>query len=155
GGRLKSLGRSEGGLFPGFVALALAGVAVALYTRGPARPRLPAWPRPVGWLLIGPAVAAGAARALVAACGGGRLTLGSVRVLTIRDLTLEVNALPVLALAWLILEGRRGLRGLLAPREWMLVLLLLVLLTYLLCLAPTLLVDGQSYGVTLFRWVYL
>src|SRR5262249_27623594 len=126
-----------------------------LYTRGPARPRLPAWTRQVGWLLIGLAVAAVAAIALVAAFGGIRLTLGSVRVLTIRDLTLEVNALPVLALALLILEGRRGLRGLLAPREWMLVLLLLVLLTYLLCLAPTLLVDGQSYGVTLFRWVYL
>ena len=37
----------------------------------------------------------------------------------------------------------------------MLVLLFLALFTYLLCLAPTLLVYGQPWGVTLFRWVYL
>jgi hypothetical protein len=154
-GRLMSLSRPEGGLFPGFVTLVLATVAVGLYARGPAGPTLPVWARYLRWLLGGLAVAAIGNIALALAFGKLRLAVGPFGTLTHRDLTLEVNTLPILALAWLALEGRRRLLGPAAPREWMLVLLFLVLLTYLLCLAPTLMVDGRRWGVTLFRWVYL
>jgi Interleukin-like EMT inducer len=153
--RLLSLGRAEGGLFPGFITLALAAAALALYLRGPDRPPLPSWARRLRWLLAGLTVVALGTIALVPVFGKVRLMAGALKVLTISDLTLAVNAIPGLALAWLALEGRRGQRGPLAPREWMLVLLFLTLLTYLLCLAPTLLVGGQVWGRTLFRWVYL
>jgi hypothetical protein len=153
--RLVALGRPEGGLFPGFVALALAGAAVLLYARGRDEPALPTWARRARWLLLGLAIVAVGAIALALAFGRHRPPIGLLRGLRVRDLTLAVNALPALALAWLALEARRRLSGALRPREWMLVLLFLSLLTYLLCLAPTLILYRAPWGVTLFHWVYL
>jgi hypothetical protein len=153
--RLLSLGRPEGGLFPGFVALALAGAAVVLHGRAAGASALPTWARRARWLLVGLAVTAAGAIALTLLLGPGRPALRLPRALRVRDLTLAVSILPVLALGGLTLEARRRLTGALTPREWMLVLLFLALLSYSLCLAPTLLVNGQPWGVTLFRWVYL
>jgi hypothetical protein len=153
--RLLSLGRPEGGLFPGFLALVLAAAPIVLHARIPGQPALPAWARRARWLFLGLAVAASGAIALALAIGKARPSLGVLRVLRIRDLTLAVSALPVLALGGLALEGRRRLVGALNPREWMLTLLFLALLAYQLCLAPALIVNGQPWGVTLFRWVYL
>ena len=153
--RLLSMNRPEGGMFPGFVALALAGAAIVLYGRAPDRPALPAGARRARWLLAGLALTALGTIGLALAIGRARPSISLLRPFRVRDLTLAVNALPVLALGGLALAGRRRLRGALSPREWTLVLLFLALLTYLLCLAPTLLVNGQAWGVTLFRWVYL
>jgi hypothetical protein len=152
---LLSLGRPEGGMFPGFVALALAGAAVMLHARAAGVPALPAWARRARWLLVALAVAAAGAIALALLLGPGRPSFGVLRAIRIRDLTLAVSILPVLALGWLALEARRRPTKALTPREWMLALLFLALLSYSLCLAPTLLVNGQPWGVTLFRWVYL
>jgi interleukin-like EMT inducer protein len=154
--RLMSLGRPEGGLFPGFMALVLAGAAIVLYGRGDRdQPPLPPWARRARWLLLGLAAVALGAIALALAFGRHRPSIGLLRVPRVRDLTLAVNALPVLALAWVALEARRRVSGALHPREWMLVLLFLGLLAYLLCLAPTLILNREPWGVTLFRWVYL
>jgi hypothetical protein len=95
---LVHLGHAEGGLFPGFVALGLA--TLALWTLAPAQtPKFPRW--------IGPAqraVAAGAglcllSAAIVAVAGGIAWRLGPVRLLRIDNLTVVVNLLPALALA--------------------------------------------------------
>ena len=137
------------------MALALAGAAIVLYGRAPDRPALPAGARRARWLLAGLALTALGTIGLALAIGRARPSISLLRPFRVRDLTLVVNALPVLALGGLALAGRRRLRGALSPREWTLVLLFLALLTYLLCLAPTLLVNGQAWGVTLFRWVYL
>ena len=154
--RRMALGRPEGGLFPGFAALALAGAAVVLYGRRERdQPPLPTWARGARWLLLGLGVAAVGAIALALAVGRGRPSIGLLRALRVRNLTLAVNALPLLALAWLALEARRRVPGRVRPREWMLVLLFLSLFAYLLCLAPTLILHRQAWGVTLFRWVYL
>src|SRR5262249_50697788 len=99
-GRLMSLGRPEGGLFPGFAALALAGAAIVLYGRDRGGPRLPTWARRARWLLLGLAVAAVGAITLAFAVGRGRPSIALLRALRVRDLTLEVNTLPLLALAW-------------------------------------------------------
>jgi hypothetical protein len=155
-GRLMSLGRPEGGLFPGFVALVLAGAAVVLYGRGtPDLSPLPTWARRARWLLVALAVMAAGTIVLALVLGKGRPSLWVLRPLRVRNLTLAVNTLPLLALAWLALEGRRRLAGALRVREWMLVCLFLSLLAYLLCLAPTLILYRKPWGVTLFRWVYL
>ena len=154
--RLMSFGRSEGGLFPGFVALALAGAAIVLHGRGDRdQPALPTWARRARWLLVGLAVVAVGSIALALAFGRGRPPIALLRPLRVRDLTLAVNTLPLLALAWVALEARRRVSGALRPREWMLVTLFLSLLAYLLCLAPTLILHRAPWGVTLFRWVYL
>lgn len=152
--RLLSLERPEGGLFPGFAALVLAGAAVVLHARAPGPRALPGWARRARWGLLGLATAALGAIGLGLAFGRAPRG-GLLRALAVRDLTLAVNALPLLALAWVWLEGRRRARGALGPREWMLVLLFLAFLAYLLCLAPTIIALGKAWGVTLFRWVYL
>jgi Interleukin-like EMT inducer len=155
-GRLMALGRPEGGLFPGFVALALAGAAIVLYGRRDGnQPALPTWARRARWLLLGLGVAAVGSIVLALIVGHSRMWIGIVRVPRVHSLTLAVNALPLLALAWLALEARRRVSGALRPREWMLVLLFLSLFAYLLCLAPTLTLYRERWGVTLFHWVYM
>ena len=153
--RLASLGRPEGGLFPGFVALALAGAALLAYGRAPDETAPPAWTGPVRVLLASLAAAAVGTVALALAIGKARPSSSFLRAIRIRDLTLAVAALPVLALGALTLARPRHRDAALTHREWMLVLLFLALFTYMLCLAPTLIVNGQPWGVTLFRWVYL
>jgi hypothetical protein len=88
---------------------------------------------------------------------GGRLSVraGAVRLLSVRDLTLAVNALPLLALGWVALERSRRETGPLHAREWVAVLTFLAVLTYLLTLAPTIRVAERPVGTALFRWVYL
>jgi len=152
GGRLVSLGRSEGGMFPGFVALALAVWAVA---RGPA-----------------PTVGGGRAarhgrRGLLAAAGlavatitlaawHGRVDLHVAhrRLFAVHDLTFAVHLLPIIALAWLALEARPGPGEPLTLREWTGTLLFLSLVAYLLTLQPTLNLAGHPWGQTLFGWVF-
>lgn len=154
--RLMSFGRPEGGLFPGFVALALAGAAIVLYGRGDRdQPPLAPWARWARWGVLGLAALAVGSIAFALTFGRHRPPIPVLHGLRVRDLTVAVNALPVLALAWIALEARRRVSGALRPREWMLVLLFLSLLAYLLCLAPTLILYRQAWGVTVFRWVYL
>jgi hypothetical protein len=154
-GRLVSLHRSEGGLFPGFVALALAGTAALLGTRVRGQPPMPPWARRVGLGLAAVATLAFGKIALALALGKVNLVVGGVRLLKISSLTWEVHALPAVLLAAVALEGRRRRTGPLAPREWVIVLLFLSVLAYLLCLSPTLRINGEPWGVTLSRWVYL
>jgi hypothetical protein len=154
-GRLVSLDRPEGGLFPGFVTLGLAAAAGAIALRDPDRRALPAWARGARWLLAAAAVAALGKIALAVLVGKPVLALGDGVVVGLRRLTLAVNVLPALALGWILVEGRRRLRGPLTAREWTLVLLFLCGLAYLICLAPTIRVAGQPRGPSLFRWMYL
>ena len=99
--------------------------------------------------------APGSAIVLALAPGQGRSPAGLLGALGIRDLTLAVNALPVLALAWLVLEGRRRVGAPWGRASGCWSSCSSPCSTYLLCLAPTLMVKGEPWGVTLFRWVYL
>lgn len=153
--RLLSLGRSEGGMFPGFVPLGLAVAALGFAVRGPAGPSLPVWARRFGWVLAGAAFVVVGKITLALAVGKIILAPGGVELLKVTRLTTELNLLPTLALGWIALEGRRRRRGPLTAREWTVTLLALAVLTYLLCLAPTLWIGGQAWGTTLFRWMYL
>src|SRR5262249_38255740 len=135
-GRLLHIGRVEGGLFPGFVALGFCLVAVAwLVLRAPPGHATPDWPR---WARCGVALAAvGTAGALVLA---GILSswhldrLASVRGL--RDLTWATLALPALALLYVGLEGRSGRTGPFVGRDWIPVLAFLTAFPYPLTTAP-------------------
>ena len=155
GGHLVSLGRPEGGLFPGFVALLLAGLAVAFCTRRPADSPRPRSARFAALALVGAAGVALGAIGLAIAVGKMRVVVGGVQVLKFTRLTWYVLLLPVLALGALALEGRRRREGPLDSREWILTAGFLVTFTYVLCLAPTLEVRGESWGTTLFHWIYL
>jgi Interleukin-like EMT inducer len=154
GGHLVSLGRSEGGLFPGFVALLLSGLAVAFYGRRLLDSPRPRWIRLAALALVGTAAVALGAIGLAIAVGKVRMALGDVRILKFTRLTWPVLILPVLVLGAVALEGRRRREGALDSREWMLTAGFLVVFTYLLCLTPTLQVRGESWGTTLFHWVY-
>ena len=153
GGRLLYLARSEGGLFPGFVALGLAAVALGMLATLPGQ-------GPPRWIGRAQGVlAAGAGICLVliavtAALGGLRLRLGPVHLLSVHDLTLAVNVLPAFALAAVALEGRRRRPGPLITREWVLVALFLTVLCYLLTLAPTIRIAERAWGTAPFYWVY-
>ena len=155
GGHLVSLGRSEGGLFPGFVALLLAGLAVASYARRSLDSPMPRWVRFAALGLVGAAAVTLGAIGLAIAVGKMRVVLGGVQVLKFTRLTWYVLILPVLALGALALEGRRRREGPLESREWILAAVFLVAFTYVLCLAPTLQVRGEFWGTTLFHWVYI
>ena len=152
GKRLLYLTRSEGGLFPGFVALAL--VVVALVTL--AARSTNGTPRWIGRAQRLLAVTAGLCLVVVAVAVAGGLDFrtGALRLFSIRDLTVPVNVLPALALAAVALEGRRRRTGPLVAREWVLVALFLAVLSYLLTLAPTLKIAERPWGTAPFRWVY-
>jgi Interleukin-like EMT inducer len=153
GRRLLYLERPEGGLFPGFVVLGLALVAVGSLAVTP----LAAAPRWIGRTQR--LLAAGAGLCLivivVAAAGGLAFRMGVLRHLSVRSLTVPVNLLPALALAAIGLEGRRRRTGPLIGREWILIALFLTVLTYLLTLAPTLKIADRAWGTAPFRWLYL
>jgi hypothetical protein len=156
GGRLLFLARSEGGLFPGFVALGLAAVAMVTLAAAPV-PQSPRW---IGRAQRALATGAGLCLLLIAVAavaGGLAVRVSQVRLLRIRDLTLPVNLLPIFALATVALEGRRRRIGPLVAREWVLVALFLAVFTYLLTLAPTIRIAQQpwGWGTAVFRWVYL
>jgi hypothetical protein len=141
----------EGGLFPGFVLLALVtGFVVVLWRDGAAAATSPS--RRLARRVL---LAAGILCVLLVAIvplGGIRLTVAGWRLLRIHSLTLPVALFPVLALGWVALEPRR--RGPLTTREWGVMLLPLTVFTYLLTLAPTLRVAGRPSGVALSRWVH-
>jgi hypothetical protein len=151
GKRLLYLTRSEGGLFPGFVALGLVVVALGTLAAAPAGGS-PRWIGRTQRLLAASAGLSVIVVAVVAAAGSLHLR-GAAR-LGIHDLTLPVNILPVLALAAIALEGRRRRRGPLIAREWVLVTLFLTVLAYLLTLAPTIKIAEHPLGTAPFRWVY-
>jgi Interleukin-like EMT inducer len=142
----------EGGLFPGFILLALVtGFVLVLWRDGAAAATSP--PRRLARrLLLAAAVLCVLLMAAVPLLDGIRLTAGGWRLLRIRSLTLPVALFPVLALGWVALEPRR--RGPLTTREWGVMLLPLTVFTYLLTLAPTLRVAGRPSGVALARWVH-
>jgi hypothetical protein len=152
GRRLLFLGRSEGGLFPGWVALGLAAVAVgtlaAASTVGASR-----W---IGRTQRFLAAAAGLCLIVVALAAAGALDFrtGGLRHLSVHSLTWPVNVLPGLALAAIALEGRRRRMGPLIAREWVLIALFLTVLTYLLTLAPTLKIAEQPWGTAPFLWLH-
>jgi hypothetical protein len=152
GRRLVHLGRPEGGLFPGFVVLGLAVVAMGSL----AAPTPAAGPR---WIGRGQRILAGAAVGclivvVVSAIGTG-LGIGGRRALGVRDLTLPVNLLPALLLGAVALEGRRRRTGPLTTREWVLITGFLTVLTYLITLAPTVKIADRPWGTAPFRWLYL
>jgi hypothetical protein len=151
-GRLLHLARAEGGLFPGFVALGLAAVALGTLP-GTTAPQSRRWIDRTQC-----ALAAGACLCLllvaVAAAGGFAIRIGGVRLLSIHDLTLPVNLLPVLALIGVALEGSHRRTGPLVAREWVLVALFLAVLAYLLTLAPTIKIAEHGWGTAPFRWIY-
>ena len=153
GRRLLHLGRPEGGLFPGFVVLGLAVVAVGAL----AAPRSGGTPEWIGRAQRLLAASAGfcVIVVVVAALGGLAAPTGVLRHLSVRDLTLPVNLLPGLALTAIALEGRRRRTGALIAREWILVMVFLTVLTYLLTLAPTLKIADRPWGTAPFRWLYL
>jgi hypothetical protein len=156
GGRLVPLGRSEGGMFPGFVALVLAAAAVSSARRRgedeAPRPSLVVW---ANWTLLALAVLSALVILLVPWLGGVNIRLGAHRLFHVRDLTVAVNVLPWLVLGCIGLEGTHRRAGPLGTREWTLVLLFLALLAYLLSLAPTIKIAEEPWGTSLFRWVYL
>src|SRR5262249_46981488 len=92
--------------------------------------------------------------AVVPATGGVTLALGRLRLLRVHDLTLPVNLLPVLALGWVALEGRRRREGALNRREWVATLVFLTVLMYLLTRAPTIKIADQGWGTAPFAWVF-
>src|SRR5262249_22889987 len=147
------LGASEGGLFPGFVALGLAAVALGSLA-APVPPGAPRWVGRTQRIL---AAAAGLCLAVVvvAAVGGLDFRTGVWRHVSVQSLTLPVNLLPALALAAVALEGRRRRTGPLGARRWVLVALFLTVLSYLLTLAPTLKIAERPWGTAPFRWLYL
>jgi Interleukin-like EMT inducer len=144
--------RSEGGLFAGVVVLALAGAAFVLAVRpSPTtrRDRRAAWARAAlltaGLLCLLVIILAAREHRI-----GGRVVGFKLRI---RDATLPVHALPLLAYGWTALEGRRGARGM-SGRDWLLVLGPATLVTYLLTLTPTLTILDRPRGTALFHWVY-
>jgi hypothetical protein len=144
-GHLVAMERPEGGLFPGFVVLVLAGLAlVSLHRMRDGRAPLPAWARRLQRVV--PAAGGLAFLALVVVPWAGPR-------LPIRDLTLPLALLPFLGFAWIGLEGRRGQRGPLSPPEWGPVLGVLTLTLYLLTLQPTLAIGGERWGLTPVAWV--
>ncbi len=151
GRRLLHLGRPEGGLFPGFAVLGLVVIAVGSLAASPGVPR---W---IGRAQRGLAASAGLCLVVlvVTALGGLDFRTGVLRHLGVRDLTLPVNLLPVLALAAIALEGRRRRTGPLIAREWILITGFLTVLTYLLTLAPTIKIADHPWGTAPFRWLYL
>src|SRR5262249_13829897 len=78
GGRLVYLARSEGGLFPGFVALALLAAAAWGLRREPVD--RPAWTRSAGRLLLVALAVCLLVIAVVPATGGVTLALGRLRL---------------------------------------------------------------------------
>ncbi len=153
-GHLLSLNRSEGGLFPGFVVLALAGLTVGFMRRDRSGAEPPAWVRAAGHGLLIVLALCLLALVVIPASGGFTLQLGRVTLLRAHDLTLPDNLLPALGLAWVWLEGRRRRQGPFTPREWVIALVFLSVLTYELTLAPTIRIAGHPWGTALFRWVF-
>ena len=135
------------------MTLLLAALAVFFLRRSPGPPP-PRWTRPVVVALTVVAAAAVGGIALALAVGEVRMRVGGVEVLRLTRLTWQVAVLPALVLGVIALEGRRRRTGPLVPREWMLTAGFLALLTYLLCLAPTLMIRGHPWGWSLFYWVY-
>jgi interleukin-like EMT inducer protein len=158
-GCLVTLGHSEGGLFPGFAVLALAGAALILAAAPDRAGRADAQTRQIRWIRwVRAALLTGGGLCLlliVVALRRSGVT-GHLAGLKLRavDLTLPLHALPVLAYAWTAVEGRGGARERLSSRDWLLVLGPATLVMYLLTLTPTLTVRGRSRGVALFHWVY-
>ena len=141
----------EGGLFPGFVLLALVTGFVVVAVAG----RRGSRDDPVAPARSTSLLAAGILCVLLVAVvplGGIRLTVAGWRLLRIHSLTLPVALFPVLALGWVALEPRR--HGPLTTREWGVMLVPLTVFTYLLTLAPTLRVAGRPSGVALSRSVH-
>ncbi len=152
---LRRMGGVEGGLFPGFLVLALVVLAVARARWQPETGRLPPWTIPARRALVLVAVACLLLVVVVPRVGGVTLDIGPVQLLRIRHLTLAVTLLPFLALGWLVLEGRRRLTGPLTAREWVVTLLFLAVLTYLSMTGPTLKVGRVPAGSGFYRWLYL
>ncbi len=151
GKRLLYLNRSEGGLFPGFVALGLVVVALGTLAAASAAES----PRWIGRTQRILAASAGLCVIVVTVVAAASLLLpASAARLGIHDLTLPVNILPALALAAIALEGRQRRGGPLIAREWVLVALFLAVLAYLLTLAPTIKIAEHPWGTAPFRWVY-
>ena len=154
GGRLVGLGRSEGGLFPGFVVLILAAAAGWSLRRPAAAPDGPRWVRiglrALGFVALACAAVAVAAP-LVAAVGLRRSLPSWLRV---RDLTLPVNALPLLALAWIAVDARREPAPRPSRRQWTMVFLFLSVFTFLTTLSPNLPIGERRWGTGLFEWIH-
>jgi hypothetical protein len=147
------LRHSEGGLFPGVVVLLLVGAAVILAIRpgdATTRGRRDVWARASLLLAAGPCVFA----IFVAA----RRTPSVSRIagikIRIRDATLPVHALPLLAYGWTALARRRPTPGAMSARDWLLVLGPATILMYLFTLTPDLTIHDRSRGTALFHWVY-
>jgi Interleukin-like EMT inducer len=153
-GRLVGLGRSEGGLFPGFVVLILAAAAGWSLRRPAAPPDGPRWVRislrALGFVAL--ACAAVAVAAPLVAALGLRPSLPSW--LRVRNLTLPVNALPLLALAWIALDARREPAPRPSRRQWTMVFLFLSVSTFLTTLSPNLPIGERRWGTGLFEWIY-
>jgi hypothetical protein len=154
GGRLLFSKRPEGGLFPGFVVLALAGVAGLARAPAEAPGPSPRWVRLAGRMLLAALVVALALIVAVPWTGGLSVRPGSWTLLSIRHVTLPLMLLPVLALTRVALQARHRRSGPLTPREWALVLVFLTVLMYLLTLAPTIRIGGHAWGTAPFRWVF-
>ncbi|HZS32972.1 MAG TPA: interleukin-like EMT inducer domain-containing protein [Methylomirabilota bacterium] len=150
--RLLRTGGVEGGLFPGFIALALAGLAPWL-ARGPGD-AAPRWRRRGRRAVAAVALAALGALVLTPALGGIRLGIGSVRVLTVTRLTGPLLFLLAALLAWVGLEGRQAEREPLSPREWTVALVFLAAVTYALTLSPNLTVLRRVWGHGPAWWIY-
>ena len=119
--RLVSLGHSEGGLFPGFAVLALAGAGVLLAARASDPGRSDRRSR---WLRVALLVASGLCMiSIVVALRRSGVT-GRLAGLKLRavDLTLPLHLLPALAYAWVAVAGRERARQRFSPRDWLLVL---------------------------------
>lgn len=153
-GSLVDLGRSEGGLFPGFVVLGLSGLAWWLLPRAESHEKTPRWLGWARWSLLGAAVLCLAVIVAVPWSGGIRVHLGPIRLPRVNRFTLPVTLLPLLALAWVGLEGHARLQGPLTRREWGGILVFLAVFMYLLALGPVLNVRDTPWGTGIDAWVY-
>jgi hypothetical protein len=146
---------AETTLFPGVVAIGLAGLAVAWCRRSPGEPAgAPRWPE----RLAGAGAVASLAIAVLTVAGAGRLRWGSAWTRLPPVTACGVALLACLLARAAVAGWRRWRAGVgarrLSPGEWVSVLAPVGLTALLLSFGPTVLIGPLDAGPGLYAWLH-